>query len=330
MIIRALMHLGYEKEAKAHFYWLAEILERDGAEGLQPVYTLDGGRILPERDLPYLNVNDGSRQFQLDIYGHVLLAASEYFHIFGELSPGLWQKLADIADYVSQAWRRPDFGPWATATKAEHFVASKAFCWAALDQAHWLAGALQKTPNPRWLSEKSILHRTICEQGFDLEQNSFVRAFGDLEIDSSSLWLPVLNFLPTDDPRIQGTINAIQLELSQGVFVMRTRSSRDFHRSDAIDMWSTFLFISCLALTGREDEASDRLAEVCTYASPMGLLGDQFDPSQETIPHDFPSSSAHFALVNAALSIGQAKGRLLAFPPRVAGKAKATPLPKSA
>jgi GH15 family glucan-1,4-alpha-glucosidase len=320
LIIQALTNLGYRAEAKAHFNWIKEIVERDGAERLQPYYTLDGGRNLLERETPCFKEYSPNRQFQLDIYGHVLLTISEYYKIFGELPQGLWPKLVEIADYVCQAWRRPDFGPSGDVSRPEHFVVSKLFCWAALDQACWLARSLQQSPSSRWLSEKAILHRTICEQGFDPIKNSFLRSFGDHEMDSSVLWIPLLNFLPFDDLRVQGTIDCARSELSQGVLLRRSKAQLvdpSGERSMPLDLWSSFLFIPCLALLGRVDEASDRLAELCTYTNSLGLFGDQIDLSQDKIPRSFPSSSAHFSLINAALYLGSARGRLKPLTPLV-------------
>ncbi len=307
--LQAFTNLGYIDEAHAYFSWLKAIIERDGAEGLQPLYTLDGGRTLPERELPFYGMHEVSRQFQLDIYGHVIIAVSEYFKIFGSLPNELWNPLSEIADYICQAWKRPDHGPWGLNTKSEHFVVSKVFCWAGLDRMCWLARINGKSPSPRWMGEKTILHNTICGQGFDPVRNTFVRSFGDREIDSSILWIPLLNFLPNDDARIIGTLDVVRSELSQGVLLKRSRIPYDLQNKEKIDFWSSLLFISCLAQTGQVEEASDRLAEICTYSNPLGLFGDQIDLNPEGIPRNFPSSSVHFSLINAALFIGWAKGK---------------------
>jgi GH15 family glucan-1,4-alpha-glucosidase len=308
LLIQAFAQLGYIDEAHAYFAWLKGILDRDSAEGLQPFYTLDGGKVVPEREIPYISGHARSRQFQLDIYGHVLLTITEYYKVFHILPDDLWPKLSEIVDYVCQAWRRPDFGPWGLTQKPEHFVVSKLFCWAALDRACWLAKATGRNPAPRWLGEKNILHRTICEQGFDSNRNTFVRSFGDREIDSSVLWIPFLNFLPPDDPRIQGTLDAVQSQLASGVLLKRYRNLYELHSEELMDFWSSFFFIGCLALLGRTEEAGDRLAEVCTYANPLGLFGDQIETIQTGLPKSFPAASVHLALINAALYIGAARG----------------------
>jgi GH15 family glucan-1,4-alpha-glucosidase len=242
----------------------------------------------------------------------------------------MWSKLTEIADYICQAWRRPDNGPSGEAQKPEHFVVSKIFCWAALDQIIKIATGLGQKPSNRWVSEKNILHRTICDQGYDSYKNSFTRAFGDREIDSSAVWIPLLNFLPIDDPRITGTIDRIQTELSSGVFVRKLNNLAADGEQETLDIWSSCSLVSCLALMGRIDEASDRLAEICTYISPLGLVGDDMNTENPNhIPEKFPSANAHLALVNSALYIALAKkrGKLL-FP--LMGGEEPQPLGKTA
>lgn len=322
--LQALSNLGCAQEAKFHFEWLSEMMERDGAEALQAHYTLDGGKVLREKEIAYLNRTEGSGQFQLDIYGHAVVAASEYFHIFRSLPKGLWTKISDIADYICHAWKRPDHGPWGFTSRPEHFAVSKLFCWAALDRACKLAQALDRKSPPRWTAEKEILHRVICDQGFDLTHNSFVRSFGTTDLDLSSLWFPLLEFLPVEDPRIQGTLTAIQSELSHGVLLKRIQNPNDSRRIEVDDLWATFIFITCLALSGRTDEASDRLAEACTYANPVGLFADRINPQRIEISHEFPSASVHLALVNAALYVGRSRG--LAIPTPLLGFKTISPL----
>lgn len=311
LILQALVHLGYWEEARSYFNWIKGLVERDGALGLQSLYTLDGGKILPERESLSFNENENEKlkHFQLDIYGHVVVTASEYYKIFGELPEDFWPALCEIADYICQAWRRPDFGPWGHGHKSEHYLVSKLFCWAALDQACWLARQLKLPPSTRWATEKSILHRTICTQGFDVTQDSFVQAFGSRDIDSSCLWILLLNFLPMDDPRIYGTLNAVRTRLSNGVLLRKNEASFEMNRSTELDLWSSFLFISCLALTDQVDEASDRLAEICSYASSLGIFGDQMQPNAGEFAQNFPSALVHFSLINATLYVGWAKGR---------------------
>ncbi len=328
--IQALANMGYREECNQLFQWLCDILSRDGVEGLQPVYRLDGGKSLPEDELNYLSGYQGSRPvrvgnltssfFQLDIYGHVMLAAAEYYKIFQTLPPHLWHKLVNIADYVCQAWRRPDHGPWEMRSKPEHFTGSKLYCWAAIDRAIWLAEQLGERVLSRWTSEREILHRTIMTQGYDSTQSCFVRAFGDTEIDSAALLIPILGFLPIDDPKVIGTLHAVESRLGQGVLIRRYEGPDGLDGSDGFHLVSSLLFVSCLALAGRVDEAGDRLAELCTYATPLGMFGEQVNPLSNETTGNFPSASVHIGIINAGLYVGAARGKqiltghLMGFP----------------
>jgi GH15 family glucan-1,4-alpha-glucosidase len=319
MALQALSSLGYRNEAKNYFSWLSEIIIRDGVEGLQAVYTLDGGRLLPERELEHLKGfqnakpvrigNESATQFHLDIYGQVMLAADYYYREWGSLPKGLWPQLVNVVEMVCQAWRRPDFGPWELRSKPQHYVGSKVLCWAALDRGISLSKRLGVDTPHRWTDEMKILHRTICDQGFDSSRHSFVSSFGSEEVDSSCLWIPVVGFLPPDDPRVEGTINAVLSELSEGVLVHRFRDASGTSERAAPHLMSSFLLVATLALCGRADEASDRLAELCTYTSHLGFFGEQIDQNLQETSGNFPSATAHLALINAALYVGAARGR---------------------
>lgn len=327
LAIQALDNLGYHEESNDLFQWLSDILIRDGSENLQPVYTLDGGRYLPEREIPFLSGYVGSRpvrvgnlsarQFQLDIFGHVMLAVAHHYQKTAKLPQGLWPKLADIAEYICQAWRRPDRGPWEVRTKPEHFVASKVLCWVTLDRACWLAETQGEPVPSRWREERAILHRTICEQGYDDTRQSFVRAFGERDLDAATLLIPLVGFLPWDDHRVQTTMDAINTELSDGVLIHRYRTPEGLPESDGAHLLSSFWYISCLALSGRVDEASDRLAEICTYATPLGLFSELVNPTTGEPAGNFPSSSSHLALINAGLYVGISRGKVEAQIPLI-------------
>lgn len=302
MMIQALANLGYRQECKDHFSWLMNIVRRDGALGLRSVYTLDGGPLAPERELSHLAgyknskpvriSNDSSHSFQLDIYGHILMAAAEYFKIFGELPEDSWPALSEIAEMICHSWRRPDQGPWEVRSQAEHFTVSKIMCWVALDRASWLARVTGQPGSPRWAAEAQILHKTICSQGFDKKQNSFIRSFGSTAIDPLMLLIPLVRFLPIDDPRVQGTIHLIQNQKHQSTSLV-----------------ASFLLASCFALSGQVDEASDQLAELCSLATPLGFFTEQVDIERGQSSGNIPYAPAHVACINTALYIGMARGR---------------------
>jgi GH15 family glucan-1,4-alpha-glucosidase len=282
------------------------------------MYTLDGGRDLPEHE----------RRFHLDVYGHIVLAASEQLLNGGDIPERALNSLYSIADYLCQAWRRPDHGAsqenGEAPGKPEHFVSSKVMSWIAIDRVIKIATAKSRDIPPRWRQEREILHRTILENGYDENIGSFVRTFSDREIDASLLVIPLTGFLPPDDPRVLGTLTAIQERLGQGALILRGTGP------DSAHLPSSFGFASCLALCGRADEAGDRLAELCSYATPLGFFGDQVDVAGET-SGSFPSAVGHVALINASVYVGQARG--LRLPPilsHVIGTPEAAPPTASA
>jgi GH15 family glucan-1,4-alpha-glucosidase len=146
-------------------------------------------------------------------------------------------------------------------------------------------------------------------QGYDASQSSFVRAFGDQEIDSAALLIPILGFLPIDDPKVIGTLHAIESRLGQGVLIRRYEGSDGLEGQDGYHLVSSLLFASCLALAGRVDEAGDRLAELCTYATSLGMFGEQVNPLTGETTGNFPSASVHIGLINAGLYVGAARGK---------------------
>ncbi|HUP57285.1 MAG TPA: glycoside hydrolase family 15 protein, partial [Bdellovibrionota bacterium] len=298
--IRSFWHLGLHEECERYLGWIGDLLERDGAQGLQAVYTLDGGRSLPEHELNFLSGyrdsqpvrigNEAARLFQLDIYGQIVLAFLEYQELTGKLPHQLLPRLAEVAEFVCQAWRRPDQGPWETRTRPEHFVASKLLCWAALDRACWLVENQGEEVPARWEREREILHHTICTQGFDPAQGAFVRTFSDCELDARALLVPLLGFLPGDDPRVKGTIEAIRTKLAVGPLVRRYLASDGIPGPEHVDLLSSLLFVSALARSGEVDEAADRLTEICALATPLGLFAEQIDPASSESVGNVPSA----------------------------------------
>jgi GH15 family glucan-1,4-alpha-glucosidase len=313
MTIQCLANLGYRAEAKDLFGWLMDIVRRDGVLRLQSVYSADGNPLISERELgnwkgfkdskPIRVGNDSSHSYQLDIYGHVMMAACEYFKIAGELPRDVWSALSEIADHICHAWRRPDQGPWESRGPSQHFTVSKLMCWVALDRAAWLARVTGESGSPKWSEEAKILHKTICTQGFDEEQKSFVCAFGSREREPLALLIPMVRFLPINDPRVISTLAAIESNLSDGVLVRAP--------SGGASIAMSFLMTSCLALSGRVDEASDRLAELCSYATPLGFFSEQINRDHLQLSGNIPYAPAHVACINAALYIGMARGRQL-------------------
>jgi GH15 family glucan-1,4-alpha-glucosidase len=312
-----LSKFGYREEATRSLRWITDILLRDAPEDLQPVYTIDGGRVLPERELAHLSGyqenrpvrlgNDSARSLELDIYGRILYCIKNFYEHFGFMPPEIWNQVAALADTVCQIWKRPDQGPWSSRLAPKHYVSSKAYCWLALDCALKIAASLKQPLPHRWIEEKSIIHRTICEQGFDPKLGSFVQCFGSRDLDASVLDLMMIGFLPAEDLRIHSTVDAIRANLCDGVLVHRYHCDDGSAGSEGAHLPSSFLLTSVLSRIGKVEESVDRLAELCTYATPVGLLGEQVNEATGETSGNFPCASSHLALIQASLEVSAAR-----------------------
>jgi GH15 family glucan-1,4-alpha-glucosidase len=273
-ILRALFALGLKREREAYFSWICDVLERDGAAMLETSYGLDGRRLPSKRMRPY----------SLGTLGQIALAIQEEREISGGLTTHGANALAAIAEFASQAWRRPDHDPYEPPSRPEHFVASKALCWAALN----CACTHLPEPDRRWLREREILWKTIVTQGFDSRAGSFVRSFSNGSVGASTLFVPVLGLLPADDPRVSGTLKAASKALSASP-----------------SLKGQLLLVSALARSGMPDDAAALFSELCSNASPLRFFADDLTGSE--LSGEFPSASVHAQAVCAALDIHAAQ-----------------------
>jgi len=307
---QALINLGMKKQAESFFLRMTDLLFRDTPQGFQPSYTLDGGH----SSMHHGESESMFRRFHFDVQGQFLITAAEFYRSFGHLPARLWPVLCELTDTICHTWRKPDWGIWdANEPRSDHFVTSKVIAWAGIHRACWLARQLQEELPKRWLNEAQILHRTICDQGYDSAQQSFIRSFSDRELDAATLLLPILGFLPADDPRILGTAAAVQKSLGESVFVHRYRERS--RKAQDPGLFFSFLYVSVLALMGRTDEASDRLAELCSYATPSGFFGQNVDLRTGYTIGQFPSTEVHLALIQAAAHVAVARGRAIPLAP---------------
>jgi GH15 family glucan-1,4-alpha-glucosidase len=260
-------------ERDAYFGWLCDVLERDGPSKLQAHYALDGGT----------GHGHQTRPFPLGILGQLAIAIDEYRLLTGAIPPRAARALSELAEVAGQAWRRPNQDPLEPPSRPEHYVSSKALCWAALDRACRLLP--KAAVQPRWRRERDILLQTILAQGFDERAGTFVRSFSSHEVGVGPLFIPLVGLLPPEDPRVGGTLDAISSQLA----------------ASALNPRSTLLLASALARCGRIEQASVLFARICSHASPLGLLAEELDGSE--LSGAFPSAAVHAGLVCAALDI---------------------------
>ena len=289
--VRALAELGHLAEARSYFELCLDHCRHHDPAAIPPVYGLHGGGDLGERVLDHLEGYRGSApvrvgnaartQHQLDVYGELVLALYESVRYGEPMRPDDWRVTRDLVDYVCEGWDEPDAGIWEVRSDREDFVYSKVMCWTALDRGLGLAEAADGVDAPleRWRAARDDVRAAILERGFSESANSFVRSFGDDDtLDAANLLVPVTGFLPPDDDRVLGTIDATidRLATDDGL-VRRYEGDDGLPGIDSPFVVTSFWLVTALALAGRTDEARDRFEAILEYASPLGLLGEAVD-----------------------------------------------------
>jgi len=288
---------------------------------LQAVYGLAGEHRLPEMILPWLPGYEGSApvrignaartQLQLDVYGEAL----DTFYVARRIgltpSPEGWAMAQTLLAHLEEIWREPDEGIWEVRGPRRHFVHSKLMVWVAFDRAvrtveeFGLGG-----PVEHWRKVRSEVFAEICAQGFDPVLGSFVQSYGSRAVDASLLLLPLMGFLPPDDPRILGTVAAIERELmADGGLLLRYRPDASV---EGVPPTEEGAFLACTAwlgevyaLQGRREEALAVLDRLVGLANDVGLLAEEYDPKLRRQVGNFPQAFSHLALVGLFLALSE-------------------------
>ncbi len=320
--VRALAELGHLEEARSYFELCLDHCGKHEPGNVPPVYGLHGGSDLEERVLDHLQGYRGSapvrvgnaarNQHQLDIYGELVLALYESVRYGEPMRPDDWAVVRDLVDYVCEGWDEPDAGIWEMRTDREDFVYSKVMCWTALDRGIGLAEAADGVDAPleRWRAARDDVREAILERGFSESTGSFVRSFGDADtLDAANLLVPVVGFLPPDDDRVRGTIDATidRLATDDGL-VRRYEGDDGLPGADSPFVVCSFWLVTALALAGRSDEARDRFESVLEHASPLGLLAEAVDAETGEQRGNYPQAYSHIGLLNSALYLTDATG----------------------
>lgn len=312
-----LMRAGYQEEATAWRRWLLRSIAGSPSQ-LQTIYGLRGERQLIEWSADWLpgyegslpvNIgNAASTQFQLDVFGEV---ASALVHMpeseEEDVKVSAVSVKAQLIDHLCKIWHQPDDGIWETRGGRKHFTHSKVMAWVALDRAikHYErfdgGGDIE-----RWRQNRTLLREEICSKGFNRELNSFTQSFGSTELDASCLRIGLVGFLPMDDPRIIGTIDAIQKRLTKGDLVQRydTQSSPDgLPVGEGTFLACSFWMVTCLWLIGRHDEAKALFEKLLGLCNDVGLLSEEWDVRTNRMLGNFPQALSHIALCHAAFAM---------------------------
>jgi GH15 family glucan-1,4-alpha-glucosidase len=309
----ALMNGGYRDEAEAWRDWLVRALA-GSVEQIQIMYGLAGERRLQEWQADWLPGFAGSRpvrignaahdQLQLDVYGEVMSLLHEARVGGIPESPEAWHLQRAMLRQLETLWTEPDEGIWEIRGPRRHFTFSKVMAWAAFDFCIRSAEqfGLEDSPVEHWRNVRDAIHADICERGYDAELGAFVQSYGSKELDASLLLLPQLHFLAGDDPRVQGTIAAIERELLVDGFVQRYRVSGGVDGLEcpegaflACSFWLVSAFVSC----GRLDDAVRLYDSLLDLRNDVGLLAEEYDPVARRQLGNFPQAFSHVALVDA-------------------------------
>ena len=308
----ALLHAGYVDEAVAWRNWLLLAIAGD-AENLQPVYGLDGDTRLSEWDAPWLGGfngvqpvrfgNKAARQTQFDVFGEIADALHQSReHGLGS-DDAVWGLQIRLAERLEQVWREPGNGIWESRGSPKHFTLSRAMIWLALDRTIHAAEQRGRVDHlDKWKRIRAEVHEETCRRGFRPELGSFVRDFEGDALDASLLLLPQIGFLPADDPRIRGTVDAIGKNLSREGFIYR-QTRDDFGQADSSFLACCFWYVDALLLLGRRDEAERMFEKLMSIRNDLGLLSEEYDPGERRLMGNFPQALSHLALVNSALNL---------------------------
>ncbi|MGP8302766.1 glycoside hydrolase family 15 protein [Streptomyces inhibens] len=318
--LSSLLRTGYREEARAWREWLLRAVAGD-PENLQIMYGIAGERELGENDLNWLPGYENSRpvrvgngaagQLQLDVYGEVT-EALHLAHMTG-LARNDYASLLQLKliQWVEKHWDEPDEGIWEVRGPRRHFVHSKVMTWVAVDRTVKLieAGDVDG-PLERWKDLRETIHRDVCEKGYDKERNTFTQSYGSQELDASLLLIPQMGFLPPDDKRVIGTIEAIQRELgTEDGFVMRYPTAGEGVGVDGLEgdegafLACSFWLADDLAMIGRVDEARALFERLLSLRNDLGLLAEEWDPKLKRQVGNFPQAFSHVPLIDTALRL---------------------------
>jgi len=310
--------LGFDREANDFFYFVADGC-RDGQD-LQIMYGVGGERELAEESLPHLSGYEGAfpvrvgnaayNQKQHDVWGAVLDSVYLHARSRDQLPESLWPVLKRQVEAAAEHWEQPDRGIWEVRGAPQHFISSKLMCWVALDRGSQLARMHDDLEYAeKWQALADQIRAEICTRGID-ERGVFVQRYGSTALDASLLLMPLMRFLPPDDPRIRATVLAIADELTEDGLVLRYRvdeTDDGLRGEEGTFTICSFWLVSALAEIGEFDSARKLCERLLAYASPLELYAEEIDPRSGRHLGNFPQAFTHLALINAVMHVIRAE-----------------------
>ena len=314
----ALMSAGYTDEAAAWRDWLVRAVA-GRPEQIHIMYGIGGERRLTELELAWLPGFEASSpvrignaahaQFQLDVFGEVLDATHQGWKRGVPHDDNAWRIDTALVNFLESAWREPDEGIWEVRGPRRHFTHSKMMAWVAMDRA--VKGIEQfglEGPVDRWRAIRDAIHQEVCARGYDATQKAFVQFYGSPLLDASLLMMPLVGFLPVSDPRVRGTIEAIERHLARDGFVSRYQTTPEVDglpSGEASFLLCSFWLVDCLELVGRHDDATRLFDRLLSIRNDVGLLAEGYDTDQRRLAGNFPQAFSHVGLINSALNLSR-------------------------
>jgi len=316
LTLLALMNAGYYDEARAWRDWLLRAAAGSPNQ-IQIMYGIRGERRLAEWTVPWLDGYEKSQpvrignaaygQLQLDIFGEVMDALHQArVGGLGHQEAG-WDLERALLAHLENIWMLPDEGIWEVRGERQHFTYSKVMAWVAFDRAIKSA-ELHSLPGPldRWRVLRDRIHDDVCSRGYDAGLNSFTQSYGSQELDASLLLLPELGFLPPEDPRIRGTVEAIERTLMRDGLVLRydtTKTDDGLPPGEGVFLACSFWLADAYLMLGRIDDAERLFKRLLSLCNDLGLLAEQYEPRSKRLVGNFPQAFSHLALVNTASNL---------------------------
>ena len=314
--LATLLRVGYRDEAAAWRQWLLRAIAGSAAQ-MQIMYGVNGERWLDEREIPWLSGYENSRpvrvgnaasnQFQLDVFGEVLLGMYESDVAGLKTEESDWRLQVELMRYLESNWNQPDEGIWEVRGGRKQFTHSKMMAWVAFDRAVKLCrdcGCEAGVHLERWTQLRDQIHHEVCERGYNPNKKAFTQFYGSDALDASLLMMPRVGFLPPTDPRVRSTIEAIERELMQDGFVLRYRVDEEnvdgLPGREGAFLPCSFWLVNCLHFIGRTADAKAMFERLLSLQNDLGLISEEYDPIAKRQLGNFPQAFTHLALVNTA------------------------------
>jgi GH15 family glucan-1,4-alpha-glucosidase len=323
-----LLHEGYTEEALAWRVWLLRAIA-GSAQQIQSLYGISGERQLTEWTADWLRGYEDSRpvyignkaadQVQLDVYGEVIAALSRVPVGDDDVwKPAIRALVANMLDHLATIWDKPDSGIWEVRGPKQHFVHSKMMAWVAFYRAIKSYEEKGTGGDPKieerlntWRDLRDRIHADVCEKGFDKELNSFVQAYGSKSVDAALLRIPLVGFLPASDPRVQGTVAAVEQRLMKDGLLQRydtTDGSDGLPPGEGAFLACSFWLVGVLYLSGRKDEAHTLYQKLIALRNPLGLIAEEYDTKGKRQVGNFPQAFTHLTMAHAAVILSGGQG----------------------